>query len=126
MISMAIFRGTMVRHSFVAHRDAKRGGAEDVTFSGDAWLRYVPIRATDAVCVRENLPPGTAAVLLNTSQSHTDLVLPIDVHERCLFEACDGRVTIAELLQSRSSSEPDHDFFHRLYLNDLIVFDTSR
>jgi SAM-dependent methyltransferase len=56
--AVELFRGTMIRHSMVAYRDDNPGDPQPVTFAGDAWLRYVPLRMPDTICVEERLPPG--------------------------------------------------------------------
>ena len=60
--AVELFRGTMVRHSAVVYRDDSPGGPQPVSFAGDAWLGYVPLRMPDTICVQERLPPGAAAV----------------------------------------------------------------
>ena len=42
----------MVRHSVVAYRSDGPDGARHVSFAGDAWLDYVPIRMPDTICVQ--------------------------------------------------------------------------
>ena len=56
--AVELFRGTMVRHSVIAYRDDSPGGAQRISFAGDAWLGYVPLRMPDTICVQERLPPG--------------------------------------------------------------------
>jgi SAM-dependent methyltransferase len=123
--ALELFRGTMVRHSFVAYRDADRAGAQRIAFSGDAWLRYVPIRLPDVVCVRDRLPPGVEAVLINKAHAYRDIVLPIDARERHMLEAIDGRRTLGDLARSEGRHEPVRSFFERLYRYDQVVFDAS-
>ena len=55
--AVELFRGTMVRHSMVVYR-SDSPDPQQVTFAGEAWLGYVPIRMPDTVCVEERLPPG--------------------------------------------------------------------
>ncbi len=62
--SVELLRGTMVRHSVVAHADAAAAAAHRLDFSGEGWQRYVPIRVPDTIVVEERLPAGAAAVLI--------------------------------------------------------------
>jgi SAM-dependent methyltransferase len=123
--ALELFRGTMVRHSFVAYRDTDREAAQRISFSGDAWFRYVPIVAPDMICVRERLPLGMEAVLINRAHSFTDIVLPIDEREHHMFEAIDDRRTLGDLARSEGRREPVRTFFERLYRYDHVVFDAS-
>ena len=124
--AVELFRGTMVRHSAVVYRDAGRAAAaQQVDFSGDAWGSYVPIRAPHTLCIRERLPPGAAAVLINRSHAHNDIFLPIDAREERLFDAIDGARTIAEIARSAGSPKDAGAFFERLYQHDQVVFDAS-
>jgi SAM-dependent methyltransferase len=121
-----LFRGTMVRHSFVAHRESDPSGADAIDFSGEAWREYVPIRAPDTISVRERLPRGASAILINRSHPYTDLVLPIDAREHRMLDAIDGERTIGAIADSESELENARTFFERLYRYDQIVLDASR
>ncbi len=125
-----LFRGTMVSHSFVARRDDSADASEPITFAGDSWRDYVPIRLPWTVNVRERLPPGSVAVLINKSHTFTDLILTVDRFEDRLLGAIDGRRTLGEILQSaapdRNAESRGVRFFERLWQYDQIVFDASR
>ncbi len=86
--AMELFRGTMTRHAFVCYAaDRSRHGA--VAFDGSEWLKYVPIRAPGTIAVRERLPPGAVAVLINRNHTYTDLYLPIDARQERMWSAID-------------------------------------
>jgi SAM-dependent methyltransferase len=131
--AVELFRGTMVRHSLVAYRKDSCSSAQAVSFAGDAWLGYVPIRMPDTICVQKGLPSGAAAVLINQSHTYTDLFLPIDSTEKRLLDATDGSRCIAEIAESAMSSSHQKTqldiaraFFERLWWYDQVVFDASR
>ena len=73
--AVELFRGTMVSHSFIAYRDDRSDESQPITFAGDRWRDYIPIALPWTVCVRERLPPGSVAVLINRSHKFTDLIL---------------------------------------------------
>src|SRR5262249_43447348 len=86
--AVELFRGTMIRHSVVArHRDQGGRDVNALSFADDRCLDYVPIRVPDVICVRDRLPPGAAAVLINPAHTDSDLFLPIDALELLMFEA---------------------------------------
>jgi SAM-dependent methyltransferase len=121
--AIELFRGTMVRHSFVAYRsDTPASGTID--FNGGEWPRYVPIRLPDTIAVRERLPAGTTAVLINRNHTYTDLYLPIDGAQERLLTAIDGKRMIAEI--AGAESDRARSFFEQLWRWDQVVFDTSR
>ena len=95
-----------------------------VDFDGDAWLGYIPIRLPDTIVVRDRLPAGATAVLINRNHTYTDLYLPIDARQERLLEAIDGKRTIAEICGPGDRSLA-RDFFRQLWRWDQIVFDTS-
>ena len=66
--AIELFRGTMVRHGVVAYRKDRPAQGAPVDFEGEAWLGYAPIRLPDTLAVRDRLPPGAAAVLINRNQ----------------------------------------------------------
>ena len=47
-----LFRGTMMSHSVIVRRDDRPGRSQAISFSGDAWLDYVPVRVPDTICVQ--------------------------------------------------------------------------
>jgi SAM-dependent methyltransferase len=123
--AMELFRGTMVRHSFVAYRSDAPASASPVDFRGDAWLGYVPIRLPDTVDVRKQLPAGAVAVLTNRGHTYTDLYLPIDAEQDRLLAGIDGERTIAEICGEQKHREPARGFFEQLWQWDQVVFDTT-
>ena len=76
--AVELLRGTMTTHSFIVYRDDYPGEPQPITFAGDAWRRYIPLRLPWTLCIRDGVPPGFAAVLVNRAHTHPDLVLPID------------------------------------------------
>jgi SAM-dependent methyltransferase len=128
--AVELFRGTMVSHSFIAHRDDSADDRQPITFAGDRWRQYVPIALPWTVCVRDRLPPGSVAVLINQSHTFTDLILTVDAFEDRLLGAIDGSRTVAEILQmaphERDVERRALSFFERLWQYDQMVFDASR
>jgi SAM-dependent methyltransferase len=120
--AVELYRGTMVRHSVIAYRDDQPG----ISFDGDAWPRYVPIRMSETICVEERLPPGAAAVLINRGHTFTDLYLPIDARQKRLYDAIDGERTLGEIALTLGDLETTRALFERLWRYDQIVLDTSR
>jgi hypothetical protein len=127
-----LFRGTMVRHTVTAYRHDHTGDPPGISFAGDAWLGYIPIRMPDTICLEQRLPAGAAAVLINQSHTDTDLFLPIDSGEKRLFDAIDGERTILDLVERVRPSAGDtprldiaRGFFERLWWSDQVVFDAS-
>jgi SAM-dependent methyltransferase len=120
-----LFRGNMMRHSAIAYRDDNTA-VPRVSFDDEAWLGYVPIRGPDTVTVRERLPPGAAAILINRAHSHTDIVLPISAREARWLEAIDGKRAIREMLVSEAERDAVRSLFERLWWHDQVVFDAPR
>jgi hypothetical protein len=119
-----LFRGDMVRHSAIACRD-DNAAVPRISFDDDGWLGYIPIRGPDTVTVRERLPPGVAAILINRAHSHTDIFLPIYPRETRLLEAIDGKRTIREMLASEAERDAARSLFERLWWHDQVVFDAA-
>ena len=131
--AVELWRGSIARHSPIVGLKETTPDARAIQFDGDRWRRFVPIRLPNTLCIQERLPPGAAAVLLNQSHSHTDLVLPIDGLEKHLFDDIDGRRSIAaivEQLPERRDGDRSWDracrFFERLWAYDQVVFDASQ
>lgn len=120
-----LFRGTMLCHSLVVRRDDDGDAPRPVSFAGDAWVDYVPIRQPEAIAVKERMPAGAAAVLINPSHSHTDLYLPIDAAEERLLEGIDGARSVGDIARSEGLLDRAGAFFERLHEYDQVVFDTS-
>lgn len=124
--AMELFRGTMARHTVVAYRAGASARAAAADFSGDAWLDYVPVRLPETVAVREKLPPGAAAVLINQAHTFTDIYLPIDARQERLLAAVDGSRSIREIAGRREQHPLARDFFQQLWRYDQVVFDASK
>ena len=128
--AVELFRGTIVAHSFIAYRDDCSDDSQPVTFAGDSWRNYIPIALPGTVCVRERLPPGSVAVLINRSHTFTDLILTVDAFEDRLLGAIDGNRSLAEILRFAVQDSDDErralNFFERLWQYDQVVFDASR
>jgi SAM-dependent methyltransferase len=131
--AVELFRGTMVRHSAVVYRDDSPGGPQPVSFAGDAWLGYVPLRMPNTICVQERLPPRAAGVLINQTHTYRDLFMPIDATEKGLFDAIDGNCSIGGIVertlpssQTKSQLDMARTFFEKLWWYDQVVFDASR
>ncbi len=128
--AVELFRGTMVAHNFIAYRDDRSQEREPIALLGDDWREYIPIALPWTTCVRERLPPGCVAVLINKSHTFTDLILTVDAFEDRLLDAIDGRRTLAEILGAAARDANDErralDFFERLWRYDQVVFDASR
>ena len=120
-----LFRGTMMRHSVVAYRD-DHPCIPRITFTGDDWLGYIPIRMPDTLCVQEKLPPGIAAMLINRAHAYTDIGLPIRRHEKRLLESIDGKRTIGQMLAEPTERELARSLFERLWWHDQTVFDATQ
>ena len=127
--AVELFRGTMVTHSFIAYRNDHSGDKQPITFAGNNWRGYIPLATPWTVCVRERLPPGSAAVLINRAHTFTDLIFTVDSFEDRLLSAIDGKRTLDDILQYAAIDNGDErralGFFERLWHYDQIVFDAS-
>ena len=131
--AVELWRGTMLRHSLIAYRADRPGDSHLPRFDGDDWLGYTPLRLPETISVRERLPAGAAAALINRSHSDPDLVLFVDAAELQMVEAIDGQRSIADIVQRlagpasprRKLREQARNLFQRLWWYDQVVFDTS-
>ena len=124
--AIELFRGTMVRHAVVAYKNRESAQAHATDFDSDRWLDYVPVRLPDAIAVRDRLPPGASAVLINRNHTYTDLYLPIEAPQEHLLNAIDGERTIAQICGEPADWNSARDFFRQLWRWDQVVFNTSR
>jgi SAM-dependent methyltransferase len=120
--AVELFRGSMVRHSVVLHRDDDPAEIWDYGHDGERWLDAVPLRLPNTLTIEERLPPGAAAVLLNRSHTFPDLILPIDVTQKRWVDALDGKQSIRGLTGNTGMSREDlRPFVDRLLRYDQIV-----
>jgi SAM-dependent methyltransferase len=126
--AVELLRGTMTKHNFIAYRDDRLGESQPITFDGDAWRGYVPLRLPWTLCVRDRVPPGCEAILINRAHAYPDLALPIDAAQERVFTAIDGKHSIDEILRDAAratSGENGRRFFERLWEYDQIVLDAT-
>jgi SAM-dependent methyltransferase len=122
--AVELWRGTMTTHSVVVQRSDATGVGAEITFDGENWLHYVPLRLPWTRLIEERLPAGAAAVLLNSSHQHHDLILVLDSRDKQLFDAIDGRRSLAEIVDHAPGAERDRGrtFFKKLWWYDQVVF----
>jgi SAM-dependent methyltransferase len=125
--AVELLRGTMTRHSFVAYRDDYPGDCQPITFEREAWRGYIPVRLPWTVCVRDRVPAGSVAVLINRAHTYPDLALLIDPAQERVFAAIDGKRSAAEILQGSAGAggEQGRNFLEQLWDYDQIVFDAT-
>jgi len=123
--AMELFRGTMARHSLVCYGDHQTARRNAITFDADAWLGYVPVRLPDTIVVREHLPTGAAAVLINRNHTYTDLYLPIGANEERILESIDGRRKISDMGRAMVDVPLARSFFEQLWRWDQVVFSVT-
>jgi hypothetical protein len=118
----------MAKHNFIAYRDDRPGESQPITFNGDAWRGWVPLRLPWALCIRERTPPGFAAVLINRAHTYPDLALPIDIAQERILAAVDGSRSVDEILRGAAGAagnEQARRFIEQLWEYDQIVFDAT-
>jgi SAM-dependent methyltransferase len=126
--AVELLRGTMAKHNFIAYRDDRPGESQPITFDGAAWRAYVPLRLPWTLCIRDRVPPGSVAVLINRAHTYPDLALPIDAAQQRVFAAIDGNRSIDEILRDIAGAGGDAQarrFFEQLWEYDQIVFDAT-
>jgi hypothetical protein len=124
-----LFRGTMTRHRFIAYRTDHPSPQHRISFAGEQWRRFIPIRLPWTLCIRDRTPPGSVAVLLNPLHEHCDLVLPVTSTQERLLSRIDGQRDIEELVQECGTIAETRralQFFERLWHYDQIEIDASR
>jgi SAM-dependent methyltransferase len=125
--AVELLRGTMTRHNFIAYRKDRGRESQPITFNGDAWRGWVPLRLPWALCIRDRTPPGFSAVLINRAHTYPDLALPIDETQERIFASIDGSRSCAEILQAIGlpNELPVRRFVEQLWQHDQIVFDET-
>ena len=126
--AVELLRGTMAKHNFIAYRDDHPDESQPITFDGDAWRGYVPLRLPWTLCIRDRAPPGFVAVLINRAHTYSDLALPIDAAQERIFAAIDGKRSNDAILQDAVAgvgNEQGRRFLKQLWEYDQIVFDAT-
>jgi SAM-dependent methyltransferase len=126
--AVELLRGTMTKHNLIAYRDDRAGESPPIKFDGEAWQGYVPLRLPWTLCIRDRVPPGSVAVLINRAHTYPDLALPIDRAQARLFDAIDGNRSVVEILRHTvvaGSEEAARGFIQQLWEYDQIVLDAT-
>ena len=123
---MELLRGLMGNHSFVVYRSDNNGGSK-IRFDDERYLRYVPVRLQWTICLTDKIPPGAAGALVNQTHLFNDLYILVNSKEKQIYEAIDGRRSVAEIVETVAGSAPlAREFFEKLWRYDQVVFDTSK
>ena len=118
--AVELFRGTMQRHTVVAYRGDSPLPTEPISWDGEAWRAFVPVRPATVVAIEERLPPNVAAALINQAHVDRDLVCFLGPDAKGIYERVDGERSIAEIAGATA------ELFRRLWWHDLVMLDTSR
>ncbi|MGI9641144.1 MAG: class I SAM-dependent methyltransferase [Acidimicrobiia bacterium] len=124
--AMELLRGSMSRHTVIAHHQNTDRRSPTI----GQMEHTVPMRLPTAITVEDRLPPGAAAVLINSAHSYTDLVMAITPDEKELVDQIDGVRTLGDIASGigggwMAASRTVQPFFERLWWWDQIVFDHS-
>ncbi len=126
--AVELLRGTIAKHDFIAYRNDRACESQPIAFDAEAWRNYVPLRLPWTLRVRERLPAGASAVLINRAHPYPDLALPINAAQERVFAAIDGKRTVDDILRSATRTEDVEQgrwFIERLWRYDQIVLDAS-
>ena len=115
---MELFRGTITRHSLIAHRDD--ASLPSPEWRGDAWRSYVPMIPAPVILVEDRIPPGKAAAVINRAHVDRDLVCFLDRDQLAIFTAVDGETSLSDIPGATV------EFLEHLWMHDLVVVDASR
>jgi 2-polyprenyl-3-methyl-5-hydroxy-6-metoxy-1,4-benzoquinol methylase len=126
--AVELLRGTITKHSLIAYRDDRLGESQPITLEGGAWRGWVPLRPPWTLCIRDRVPPGSAAVLINRAHTYPDLALPIDMAQERVLATIDGKRSVDQILRDAAGAIDDRQarrFIERLWEYDQIVFDAT-
>jgi hypothetical protein len=80
------------------------------------------------LCIKDRVPPGSVAVLINRAHTYPDLALPIDAAQERVFAAIDGNRSVDEILRIAAKAGGDEQarrFIEQLWEYDQVVFDAT-
>lgn len=115
--AMELFRGTITRHSLIAHRDD--ASLQPLDWSDGDSRSFVPIIPTTVIVVEDRLPPGKAAAVINQAHVDRDLVCFLDRDQLSVFRAIDGERSLEDIPGAEAG------FLEHLWMHDLVVVNAS-
>lgn len=116
--AMELFRGTIARHSLIAHRGDSPLPV-GIDWDGRVSSGYVPMVPRTVVVVEDRLPPGMAAAVINRAHTDRDLVCFLTAEERAVFGAIDGETPLGEIVGATPQ------LIERLWMHDLVMVDAT-
>jgi 2-polyprenyl-3-methyl-5-hydroxy-6-metoxy-1,4-benzoquinol methylase len=125
--AVELLRGTMTRHNFIAYRNDRRRESQPIKFDGDAWRSWLPLRLPRTLSIRDRVPPGFSAVLINRAHTYPDLAFPIDETQERIFASIDGNRCIEQIMKDIElpGGLQVRRFVEQLWQYDQIVFDRT-
>jgi SAM-dependent methyltransferase len=128
--AMELWRGTIASHSVIVSAAGGRGVGVTVCFDDhERWPAYVPVRLPGTMCIEQRLPAGAAGVLVSRYHASPDLILAIDMQEKMMLDAIDGRRSLAEIADRAGGARwlpRARTLFEKLFRYDQVVFDSSQ
>lgn len=122
--AMELFRGTMITHRFVAARDDQESPLSGSLEATDSrTLKPMPFpgaRLNNLV-----VPRGYAAQLWHPTHRYDDLLLNINADELKMYEAMNGKRTLADIAQQMGGDEMRiKSYYSKLWDHDQVMFQT--
>ena len=122
-----LFRGNLRTHTVIACRDDRPARSHALSFAGQGWLCFIPIR-NPGLEIDAGAFPGDGVARLSWA-AHDDpaISLIVDEPQSRLFDAIDGRRSIAQILETASPrvAAPEQfarGFFHTMWCRDFVWF----
>jgi hypothetical protein len=123
-----LFRGSLLAHTVLACRDDRPRSSFDIGFTGEDWLRLIPIRNPGLAIETLNLPEAAAARLRWHVHDDPEICLLLADDEARLFDAMDGVLTISQILETVEWARTPtalaraRDLFDGLWSRDYVWF----
>ena len=118
-----LLRGKMVEHSAIVYRDDFSADPHALQMGDEDADKRVPLRVSTSLVIKERLPPGAAAILINHAHTFTDLYFSVNAEELRLFHMIDGSKSVYEIINLSKDAGHAGKFLEKLWHYDHIVFE---
>ena len=119
-----LYRASAASHELVVRRDDRPMEPCRVSFDGNEWEGYVPVRNPDVGVETESLPRGAVERLRWEAHQYPEIAVSLDATQAAVLDMIDDRMPVSDLMSSTGLGEADGGVeYVRTFLESMWRFD---
>ena len=119
-----LYRASAASHELIVRRDDLPGEPYRVSFDGNEWEGYVPVRNPHVGVETESLPQGAVARLRWEAHQYPEIAVSLDATQAAVVDMIDDGMAVSDLMSATGLGEADGGVeYVRTFLESMWRFD---